>query len=212
LFDNFEYLDNTKATESGLNSVQKKSFETRLYRVFGKQTLRLCLTELQPGSLKSENVYLLDVGLELFQWNGSRSSLQHKSKCRMACERINKCDRQSKAVYYELAEGESHHRFSEVIGTISGSNLIDHQYNTIFDTIAESTNILYQVQSLESEDLKIISSGILHKSDLNTNSCYIIDAGVEFFLWIGNNADNILKNSHANQLLSVIYGGFNVRE
>jgi hypothetical protein len=212
LFDNFEYLDNTKASESGLHILEEKSFETRLYRVFGKQTLRLCLTELQPGSFKTENVYLLDVGLEIFQWNGSRSSLQHKSKCRIACERIKKCDRQAKAVYYELAEGDTHQRFSEVIGIITESHVIDNQYNDIFETIAESTNILYQVLSLENEELKIISSGILHKTDLDTNSCYIIDAGVEFFLWIGNNADNTLKNAHANQLLSVIIMNFNVRE
>ena len=53
-------------------------------------------------SLSSDSVFLLDFGLEVMQWNGASSSLNHKSKCRMVMQRINKSERTGKASIIEV--------------------------------------------------------------------------------------------------------------
>jgi Gelsolin repeat len=47
-------------------------------------------------------VYLLDTGKLIYQWNGSMSTLQNKSKARIVASRINKHERNSKCEYIEI--------------------------------------------------------------------------------------------------------------
>lgn len=67
-------------------------------------------------SLKSESVFLVDNGLEIYQWNGANSTLNHQIKCRMLTDRINKSDRGSNAIVTEFAEGEEVDDFKELLG------------------------------------------------------------------------------------------------
>lgn len=170
----------------------------RLYRIYGSLKLRLCLEKMHPSNLNSGSVYVIDYGREIIQWNGSNSSLQHRTKCRIICHRINKCDRQSKAEYREIDENDKNDHFWERIQTL-GKNQDEKSYSDL----AENTNTLYKVSSKIDPDLEkhIVLSGDIKKSVLADNACYILDAGVEFFLWIGKNADTSLKVK-ANEMIS----------
>ena len=100
--EDFVYEDVTQATETGLFTAEQKRYPLRLYRIHGKLDLQLCLVEPACLALKSESVFLLDWGLEMFQWNGSKANLQHRTKCRIIADRINKLERVSRAHFIEI--------------------------------------------------------------------------------------------------------------
>ncbi|KAJ3360582.1 hypothetical protein HDU91_004517 [Kappamyces sp. JEL0680] len=101
-----ELLDHSFATETGLYMPEERRYPTKLYRVDGKSQLPLFLVivELKRETLDPRNVYILDAGREIYQWNGKDSSLQSKSKARMIASRINKEERVGKAEYVEQGE------------------------------------------------------------------------------------------------------------
>ena len=47
-------------------------------------------------------MYLLDAGMEIYQWNGKNATLQNRSKARMIAARINKQERVGKAEFTEF--------------------------------------------------------------------------------------------------------------
>lgn len=204
LFESIEYQDEELASASGLFKIEETSWPTRLYRIFGTRQLRLCLTELKWQSLDPDSVFLLDTGYDIFQWNGSKSKLQHKTKCRLVCQRINKGDRQGKASCEEFNQGDETEEFWEILGGRPSSDYRTDETLSIFVNLAETTNILYRVFSTLAPNLEshIIASGQIKRSLLMNNGCYIIDAGVEFFLWIGNDVHPELRLV-ANDLLTV---------
>lgn len=103
LFRKFTITDPSHATESGLFMAEEKRYPLRLYRLVGRD-VRLVLVEPKWWELKTVNVVLLDAGLEIYQWNGAKASLQHKSKARMLADRINNLERGGKATKFEFGK------------------------------------------------------------------------------------------------------------
>lgn len=59
-------------------------------------------------SLDPRYVFILDVGLKIFLWNGKKSKNTLKSKARLFCEKINKNERKNKAeIITEMPNSES---------------------------------------------------------------------------------------------------------
>jgi len=67
--------------ESGFRHVEAVQHPTRLLHVKGtRQNVRVNQVALSGASLNSGDVFILDLGNELIQWNGSRSSLFEKMR------------------------------------------------------------------------------------------------------------------------------------
>ncbi|XJO75768.1 hypothetical protein BDV3_006392 [Batrachochytrium dendrobatidis] len=209
--DEIEYEDSSQATESGLFMAEQKRYPLRLYKMHGKTGLRLCLVETLFSSLKSDGVFLLDWGLEIFQWNGSASNMHHRVKCRMICDRINTLERVGRAHVVVVDEGDEPFRLWEILGgervppvlenSCSGTKPV--QQESQFDVLAKAPSILYRVfpkiaPQLESHQ---VATGDISRSLLVSDGCYILDVGVELFLWLGKNAWPQLR-SMATELLA----------
>ncbi|KAH9267803.1 hypothetical protein BASA83_009742 [Batrachochytrium salamandrivorans] len=161
-------------------------------------------------SLKSDRVLLLDWGLEIFQWNGSQSNLQHRAKCRIVCNRINTLERVGRAHVVEIEEGDEPSRLWEILGEKHLPDELDSSLETETDTeelrfeeLARSPSILYRVFPKIAPQLEshAVSQGHLSRNLLVSDGCYIMDSGVELFLWIGKNAWSQLR-SMATELLA----------
>ena len=196
LFQNFRLLDLTHACPSALFEIADRKYPTRLYRVYGK-TMQVSLVETSSLSLDSKSVFLLDTGMVILQWNGKNSTLQHRSKCRIISHRISMGDRSGRAEVDEMDEGAETPVIWEILG---GSNRAE----VIANPLSESVNILYKVHATETSDISslVTASGILSKRMLDHDSCYILDAGVEIYLWVGRESPNNLVEK-ANNLLGV---------
>lgn len=63
-----QYMDG--GIDSGFRKVEKDVYETRLLHIKGRKSARVRRVECKASSLNSGDVFILDMGLTLYQWNG----------------------------------------------------------------------------------------------------------------------------------------------
>ncbi|KAJ3258638.1 hypothetical protein HK103_003427 [Boothiomyces macroporosus] len=115
--------------------------------------------------------------VKLYKMSGKTrvNAVLHKSKGRILAGRINANERAGKAEFAELEEEEDNLRFWEILEGDRG------MINGVFPKIAPD---------LESH---IVEVGNIKKSMLVSDGCYVLDCGVELYLWIGKKAWADLK-------------------
>jgi len=72
LFPKLEY--SAGGVDTGFNHVQAAEYAARLLQVKGKLSIRISEVPLAASSLNDGDVFVLDNGLKLWQWNGNQSS------------------------------------------------------------------------------------------------------------------------------------------
>ena len=83
--------------ESGFNKVEKDKYEPRLLHVKGRRNIRVQQTRLAWSSMNSGDVFILDLGLEIYVWNGKESGRLEKIKGLDVARRIRDEERGGKA-------------------------------------------------------------------------------------------------------------------
>ena len=83
--------------ESGFRKVEKDRYEPRLLHVKGRRNIRVQQTRLAWGSMNSGDVFILDLGLKLFVWNGKESGRLEKIKGFDVARRIRDEERGGRA-------------------------------------------------------------------------------------------------------------------
>lgn len=131
------YVEAEKATASGLAAVEEREYPVLVYHfgttapknrnikletgffdeqitiTGGQVLLKLVAPEL--SSLGSNRVILIDAGLLLYQWNGKRSTLTDRMKCRLFAEKICRVERPTgKADLFEVDERQEPEEFWDV--------------------------------------------------------------------------------------------------
>jgi len=66
--------------ETGFHHVEPKSYRPRLLHIKGKKHVRVFEVDLTYKSLNSGDVFILDGGIDIIQWNGSKSGILEKAK------------------------------------------------------------------------------------------------------------------------------------
>ena len=93
--------------DSGFTHVERDSWPTRLLHVKGRRNVRVLQVPLQLSSLNSGDVFILDAGLTLYQWNGADASRAEKAKGLDIALAIKDEERGGRAALITLAEGEA---------------------------------------------------------------------------------------------------------
>ena len=93
--------------ESGFTHVERDSWPTRLLHIKGRRNVRVLEVPLSLSSLNSGDVFLLDAGLTLYQWNGGEASRAEKAKGAQIAQCIKDDERGGRAALRLLAEGDS---------------------------------------------------------------------------------------------------------
>lgn len=66
--------------ESGFTHVAPTEYRPRLLQLKGKNVVKVTEVSLTSDSLNAGDVFVLDAGLQIYQWNGSQSSIQERTK------------------------------------------------------------------------------------------------------------------------------------
>ncbi|KAJ3179253.1 hypothetical protein HDU85_004944 [Gaertneriomyces sp. JEL0708] len=204
--------DASAATESGLFVAKEKRYPLRMYMLYGGRDVKIRLVDPSYWSLKSSVVFLLDWGLEMYQWNGRDARLNHKAKCRMLVDRINRLERVGRASVMELDEGSETPRFWDILGgerTASEQGADEAEEGTDefeYRMIGEAPAILYRAFNEINSDLDahIVAKGRFRRALLASDGAYILDAGVELFMWIGKAASSSVRAAATELLARVV--------
>ena len=231
----FGYEDADKATASGLFSVEEKDYPLLMYKVFSQRKRRRAekdqgdkksmlsgetgfyLVEPVYTSLRSRNVFLIDSGLIVFQWNGQDSTLADRCKARMLAERILRYERpQSKTKFLEFHEGAEPEALWKVLeGRREGMTEAEIEEDDVPD---ENPNIQLYVfdKAIERKPASAIEPKHVLKfpaeklkgpmpSMLSTQSCAVLDTGSEVFLWTGKKSSPRIRAIAEALLINKIF-------
>ncbi|KAK4709838.1 hypothetical protein R3W88_004351 [Solanum pinnatisectum] len=172
---------------SGFKHVEEEEYKNCLYICQGKHVVHVKEVPFARSSLNHDDIFILDTKSKIFQFNGSNSSIQERAKALEVVQYIKdtyhdgKCDVAAIEDGKLMADAET----GEFWGFFGGFAPLPRK-----TTRDEAKNIdtvptrLYRVQKGQAEPVEIES---LTRELLDTNGCYIVDCGIEVFVWMGRN-------------------------
>jgi len=192
LFPRVKYLQG--GVDSGFHHVGGVGYQAKLLRVRreGKDETTTREVPLSREQLNQGDVFILDAGAKLYVWEGDQCSSFEKYEANVVAEGIEaKRDGHAEAThniddkFWELLGGE---------GPIKGADAaLDRIPTHVF-----GEGILYRLSNTTGDlQLEEVARGDLKKDMLKTEDVFMVDTGIEIYLWVGKGAD---KNESGNAL------------
>lgn len=180
LFPNFTILHGGVA--SGFKKVQSETYTTRLLHVHGDRKLvYVDEVPLDASSLNQGDVFILDMGLKLIQWNGSKSSGNERMKAGQYAAAID-AERSGKATISVHSEGDND--LDEFWKALGGEKPVQPPLQ-----IAKTprTKAVWQLSDASGQlSFTQIATGSISKSALKSEDVFIVDSGSTIFTWVGS--------------------------
>jgi len=174
--------------ETGFKHVKPEEYKPRLLHLKGKKKVRITEVPLHRDSLNSGDVFILDGGLRIWQWNGKKAGPQEKQKGAQLSRAIVD-ERKGKPKINVLEDGDKDNDFWTMLG---GMGAIKSAEEGGDDNEAEktTTKVLFHLSDASgSMEFKQVGTGSgCKKSLLNSDDVFILDSGAEVFAWIGKGA------------------------
>ncbi|CAH8386465.1 unnamed protein product [Eruca vesicaria subsp. sativa] len=175
---------------SGFNHVKPEEHQTRLYICKGKHVVRVKEASHVPfvrSTLNHDDVFILDTESKIFQFSGSNSSIQERAKALEVVQYIKDTYHDGKCEIAAVDDGRlmADAEAGEFWGLFGGFAPLPKKSAVSDDQTAESDGI--KLISVEKGQKEAIEAETLEKELLDTNKCYILDCGLEVFVWKGRN-------------------------
>lgn len=174
--------------ETGFKNVKPEEYKPRLLQLKGRKKVRVTQVDLDKSSLNSGDVFILDNGMDLYQFNGRKAGPQEKQKGAQLCRAIDD-ERKGKPTVHVLEEGDKDAAFWKLLG---GEGPIKSAEDGGDDNEAEKTGtkVLFQLSDKSgSLEFKQVATGAKCKKNLlDSDDVFILDTGAEVFAWIGKGA------------------------
>jgi len=179
--------------DSGFKKVQAKEYKPRLMHVKGKKNCRVIqCPELNSKQLNSGDVFILDNGLEIIQWNGNKSSVAERRKAADLSQAIAQ-ERGGLAKVKVNEEDNEDESFWKCLG---GKGPIKSAEEGGSDDVKEFTKVLFRLSDASGsmKFTKEAEGPAVKKNKLDSNDVFILDVGAEVFTWVGKGATKEEKN------------------
>jgi len=175
--------------DSGFKIVKPEEYKPRLLHLKGKKKVRVMQVDMNSSSLNSGDVFILDGGLKVWQWNGKKSGPQEKQKGAQLCRAIAD-ERKGKAKVSVLEEGDKDAEFWKLIGGNEGGVKSAEEGGDDLEAEKTGHKALFQLSDASGTlEFKQVGTGAAcKKSLLDSNDVFILDTGAEVFAWIGKGA------------------------
>lgn len=170
--------------DSGFKIVKPHEYTPRLLHMKGQKQIRVLEVKLHHSSLNDGDVFLLDAGLDIYQWNGKTAGINEKRKANEIIQNLKK-DRNGKPKSQVLDGLEDCEAFWKLLGGKPASVAAA----TPDDIKIEKRKALYRLSD-EGGALKKskVCEGGVKKSQLETKDVFILDVGHTVWVWIGKGA------------------------
>ncbi|XP_033108219.1 gelsolin-like protein 1 [Anneissia japonica] len=172
--------------DSGFRHVEPEKYNPRLFQVKKESRKKISVKEVQftKKALNSEDVFILDKGLEIYQWCGKKCSYDEKFKARSYIQETLKPSRGGKSKS-ETVEEESippNHSFYEA--------LPDEELIPCNDETDDSLPAMHRLKDVNGKlEFTLVAEGTLKREDLASDDAFIVDTTKECIVWIGKDAD-----------------------
>ena len=173
--------------DSGFRHVEGKQYPTRLLQLKGKRNVRVKEVKVSRESLNLGDVFILDLGLMLYQWNGSGANRMEKAKGLQVCTRLRNDRGGNPAMQVLDGPDADCDSFWEQLG---GKGPIMSAEEGGSDAAEEKKATqgvrLFGVKS--DGEISMIpkgEKGRLTRDMCQSNGSYLLDTGSNIYLWVG---------------------------
>ncbi|KAH0935828.1 hypothetical protein HID58_012945 [Brassica napus] len=165
---------------SGFKHVEAEEHITRLFVCRGKHVVTFA-----RSSLTHDDIYILDTKSKIFQFNGSNSSIQERAKALEVVQYIKDtyhdgtCEVATVEDGRLMADADS----GEFWGFFGGFAPLPRK--TANDEDKTHTSDIKKLFCVEKGQANPVEGDSLKREMLDTSKCYILDCGLEMFVWMG---------------------------
>lgn len=196
---------------SGMKHVETNSSDVqRLLHVKGKRNVVAGEVEMSWRSFNRGDVFLLDLGKLIIQWNGPESNRMERLRGMTLAKEIRDQERGGRT-YVAVVEGENEKaspQLMEVMNQVLGKRreLKPAVPDTAVEPALKAALKLYHVSDSEGKlVVREVATRPLTQDLLNHEDCYILDqGGLKIYVWKGKNANAQERKGAMSQALNFI--------
>ncbi|KAJ0962245.1 hypothetical protein J5N97_030073 [Dioscorea zingiberensis] len=139
------------------------------------------------SSLNHDDIFILDTDSKIFQFNGLNSSIQERAKALEVVQFIKDTYHDGKCEVAAVDDGKlmADAEAGEFWGYFGGFAPLPRKPASEIDKHVE--NFIAKLLCVNKGQLKVIEADKLTRKLLDTYKCYLLDCGVEVFVWMGRN-------------------------
>ncbi|KAM3848831.1 advillin [Vipera latastei] len=197
---------------SGFNHTETNVYNVkRLLHVKGKRNIMAREVEISWDSFNLGDVFLLDLGKIIVQWNGPESNKQERLKAMLLAKDIRDRERGGRAEI-GVIEGDDEEASSDLMKVLE-SELGERTHkiepavsDEIVDQQQKASLFLYYVTDSGGQiEITEEAKRPLRQELLNHNDCYILDhSGIKIYVWKGKGATKLEKQTAMSKALEFI--------
>jgi len=185
---------------SGFHHVEHDKYQPRLMHLRGRKNIRVTQVPILASSFNEGDVFVLDMGLTVLQWQGTKATYAEKARAAQLCEAISaeRGGRPKHDTYTQTGKdvGEFWSQFKDLdpdyknwkggIPTIKADDGKDHEWEKGSDL--RMFKLTDATGDLKCSEVTPKTKGAYKKAMLETKDVVIFDAGNEVFVWVGAGA------------------------
>ncbi|XP_004674351.1 PREDICTED: villin-1 [Condylura cristata] len=196
---------------SGMKHVETNSYDIqRLLHVKGKRNVIAGEVEMSWKSFNRGDVFLLDLGMLIIQWNGHESNRMERLRGMNLAKEIRDQERGGRA-YVGVVEGEDEKASPQLMAIMNHvlgqrRELKAAVPDTVVEPALKASLKLFHVSDSEGKlVIREVATRPLTQDLLNHEDCYILDqGGLKIYVWKGKNANAEERKGAMNQALNFI--------
>jgi len=190
-FDKIVYMEGGVAT--GFRHVERGKYESRFFIVkkIGRRT-EVKQIPMRYKSVNSGDVFIMDLGLTIYQFNGAHSSKDEKYMAGAYCQQLE--GERGGAMTQVLEEDTTpkSHEFFEKLQVEVGD--VDDDGDAVDG--GDGKKRMFKISDATGKmNFELIKEDDISKDLLDTNDAFLIDTGKDVIVWVGKNASKAEKKS-----------------
>ncbi|XP_031107694.1 villin-4-like [Ipomoea triloba] len=170
---------------SGFKHAELEEHKTSLYICKGKHVVHVKEVPFARSSLNHDDIFILDTKSKIFQFNGANSSIQERAKALEVVQYIKDTYHDGKCEVAAIEDGKlmADADTGEFWGLFGGFAPLPRK--TAIDETKSLDVLSTKLYRVDKGQAVPIEADSLTKELLDTNKCYILDAGIEVCVWMG---------------------------
>ncbi|XP_063808367.1 advillin [Pseudophryne corroboree] len=197
---------------SGMRHVDTNTYDVkRLLHVKGKRNVTATEVELSWSSFNLGDVFLLDLGRIIIQWNGPDSNKAERMKAMLLAKDIRDRERGGR-MEIGVVEGDNEKAFPELTKLLTSTlgertqKIGPGSADEVADQSQKANIMLYHVSDANGiMEVTEVATRPLVQESLNHQDCYILDqGGSKIYVWKGKGATKAEKQTAMSRALEFI--------
>jgi len=173
--------------DSGFRHVKPETYKPRLLQLHGERHQVAAIeVPLARSRIDSGDVFILDLGMTLYQWNGNGSNKDERFK---GMQILNHLKSERPKAHSEILEDADTPKDHAFYAALTGKDE-EHFHGTKQHHAHTTKNELYRVSDAETGKLTIkkVKEGPMSIKDMDSMDVFILDTGEHCFVWVGSKA------------------------